>query len=49
MIKKSSICISCSGVVSEELRREGFSTDEWEWLRDGSDDLKAGSFVFKKR
>jgi len=49
VLKKNSICISCSGVVPEDLRREGFSKEEWEWLRDGSDDLKAGSFVFKRR
>jgi len=49
VLKKNSICISCSGVVPEDLRREGFSKEEWEWLRDGSDDLKAGSFVFRRR
>ena len=48
VVRKGGICISVSGVVPEELRREGFGTDEWEWLRDGSDDLKAGCFVLKK-
>ena len=49
VIKTDSICISCSGVVPEEIRRDGFGTNEWEWLRDGSDDLKAGCFVLKRR
>jgi len=49
VIKPDGICISCSGVVSEELRREGFAKDEWDWLRDGSDDLKAGSFILRRR
>eukprot|EP00585_Thalassiosira_rotula_P009926 CAMPEP_0196155320 /NCGR_PEP_ID=MMETSP0910-20130528/40458_1 /TAXON_ID=49265 /ORGANISM="Thalassiosira rotula, Strain GSO102" /LENGTH=258 /DNA_ID=CAMNT_0041419517 /DNA_START=124 /DNA_END=897 /DNA_ORIENTATION=- len=37
--KKEGLCISCSGVVPEALRRDGFGKDEWVWLRDGSDDL----------
>lgn len=49
VIKPGGICISCSGVVPEDLRREGFDNDRWDWLRDGSDDLKAGSFVLKRR
>mmetsp|Transcript_3110 Transcript_3110/g.6856 ORF Transcript_3110/g.6856 Transcript_3110/m.6856 type:complete len:277 (-) Transcript_3110:155-985(-) len=49
VVKKGGICISCSGVVPEALRREGFGTEDWEWLRDGSDDLKAGCFVLKRR
>ena len=49
VVKKGGICISCSGVVPEALRREGFGEDEWAWLRDGSDDLKAGCFVLKRR
>ena len=48
VLKDGGVCISCSGVVPTNLRKEGFPTDLWEWLRDGADDLKAGSFVFKK-
>ena len=48
VLKDGGIVVSCSGVVPAEVRREGFSTDSWEWLRDGTDDLKAGSFVLKK-
>jgi len=29
-----------------ELRKEIFR--DWEWIRDGSDDLQAGCFVLKK-
>ena len=43
------ICMSFSGVVPEDVRREGFDMEHWEWLRDGSDDLKAGCFVLRKR
>jgi len=49
VVKHGGVCISASGVVPEVLRREGFGKDEWEWLRDGSDDLKAGCFVLKRR
>jgi len=49
VIKRGGICISCSGVVPEALRRESFGGNEWEWLRDGSDDLRAGCFVLKRR
>mmetsp|Transcript_27005 Transcript_27005/g.46059 ORF Transcript_27005/g.46059 Transcript_27005/m.46059 type:complete len:290 (-) Transcript_27005:288-1157(-) len=49
VIKKGGVCISASGVVPEELRRETFGKDRWEWLRDGSDDLKAGCFVLERR
>ena len=49
VIRRGGILVSVSGVVPEELRREEFGKDEWEWLRDGSDDLKAGCFVFKRR
>ena len=48
VLKDGGICISCSGVVPPELRRGGFSEDNWKWLRDGTDDLKAGCFVFIK-
>jgi hypothetical protein len=49
IIKRGWICISCSGVVPEVLRQESFGENEWEWLRDGSNDLKAGCFVLKRR
>ena len=47
VVRPGGICISCSGVVPEELRRKMFR--EWVWLRDGSEDLRAGCFVFRKR
>ena len=49
VVKAGGICISASGVVPAELRREGFGEDEWEWLRDGADDLKAGCFVLRRK
>ena len=45
VLKPGGLLISVSGVVPEELRREVFS--EWTWLRDGSDELKAGCFVLR--
>jgi hypothetical protein len=47
-LKVGGICLSFSGVVPEEIRREGFDESNWDWLRDGSDDLKAGCFVLRK-
>ena len=41
--------MSFSGVVPEDVPRDGFDMENWEWLRDGSDDLKAGCFVLRKR
>jgi hypothetical protein len=49
VIKVGGTFISVSGVVPEELRREIFPIDEWEWLRDGSSDLKAGCFIWKRK
>jgi SAM-dependent methyltransferase len=46
VLKPGGICMSVSGVVPGELRREMFQ--EWNWIRDGSDELKAGCFVFQK-
>ena len=43
------IFMSVSGVVPEELRQRLFPSDTWEWIRDGSTDLKAGCFIWKKR
>jgi len=48
-LKVGGVCMSFSGVVPEEVRREGFDKSNWEWLRDGSDDLKAGCFVLRKK
>ena len=39
------ILLSVSGVVPSELRRKVFQN--WDWIRDGTDDLKAGVFVLK--
>ena len=49
VLKPGGIFMSVSGVVPAELRREIFTTEKYEWLRDGTDDLKAGCFVWKKR
>ena len=49
VLKPGGIFMSVSGVVPAELRREIFSTEKYEWLRDGTDDLKAGCFVWRKR
>lgn len=49
VIKKGGMFISVSGVVDEELRRILFSEDEWEWIRDGSADLKAGCFIWRRK
>jgi len=48
VLQTGGIFVSCSGVVPEELRRSMFPTNEWVWLRDGSEDLQAGCFVWKK-
>jgi hypothetical protein len=49
VIKPGGYFMSISGVVPEEVRREMFHADKgWEWIRDGSDDLKAGVFVWKR-
>jgi len=44
--KPGGILISISGVVPDELRRTVFQN--WTWLQDGSNDLKAGCFVLQK-
>lgn len=46
VLKPGGILLSVSGVVPEELRREVFQ--DWSWLRDGSEDLKAGCFVLAR-
>jgi SAM-dependent methyltransferase len=49
VIKVGGVFMSVSGVVPEELRRELFPTAKWDWLRDGSLDLKAGCFVWRRK
>lgn len=49
VLKPGGTLISISGVVPEELRRRVFSKPSWVWIRDGSNDLKAGCFVFQNR
>jgi tRNA A58 N-methylase Trm61 len=48
VIKKGGYMMSVSGVIPETLRREMFSLEDWEWVRDGTDDLKAGCFVWRR-
>mmetsp|Transcript_6513 Transcript_6513/g.11637 ORF Transcript_6513/g.11637 Transcript_6513/m.11637 type:complete len:280 (-) Transcript_6513:68-907(-) len=47
--KTGGVCISISGVVPDDLRRQVFDNQEWDWVRDGTTDLKAGCFVFRRR
>ena len=48
VLKPGGIMLSVSGVVPEKLRNELLGKDQWEWLRDGSDELQAGCFVLRK-
>jgi hypothetical protein len=41
--------MSISGVVPEDVRRTLFPVQDWDWVRDGTMDLKAGCFVWKKK
>ncbi|KAG7368962.1 methyltransferase domain containing protein [Nitzschia inconspicua] len=47
VLRPGGILINISGVVPGELRRDVFDEQQWEWVRDGSDDLKAGIFILK--
>jgi SAM-dependent methyltransferase len=47
VLRPGGIFLSVSGVVPPELRRSLFK--DWTWLRDGSVDLQAGCFVFRKK
>ena len=47
ILQPGGILISVSGVVPEDVRRHVFQ--DWNWLEDGSDDLKAGCFVLQYR
>ena len=49
VLKPGGVFVSVSGVVPKELRYEIFTKENYEWLRDGSDDLKAGCFLWRKR
>jgi hypothetical protein len=42
---QSGVLVSVSGVVPDDVRRAVFRIERWTWLRDGTDDLKAGCFV----
>lgn len=48
VIKPGGILVSVSGVLPHDLRMRMFSKDRWIWLRDGSEDLKAGCFILQK-
>lgn len=48
-LRKGGVFVSVSGVVPDNLRCQLFDKDNWMWLRDGSDDLQAGCFVFQKK
>lgn len=47
VLRPGGLILSVSGVVPAELRKLLFR--EWEWIRDGTDDLQAGCFVLKKK
>jgi SAM-dependent methyltransferase len=49
VLKPGGIVLSVSGVVPQELRKSMLDESKWSWLRDGSNDLKAGCFVLQKR
>ena len=49
VVKPDGLCYSITGVVPDEVRMEGFDSDNWKCLRDGTDDLKAGCFIFKRQ
>jgi len=46
VLKPGGIFVSVSGVIPEQVRRDLFQ--HYEWVRDGSNDLQAGCFVFRK-
>jgi SAM-dependent methyltransferase len=49
VVRQGGILISVSGVVPEAVRQQLFPTSKWEWMRDGSADLKAGCFLLRKK
>lgn len=46
VVRPGGILLSISGVVPAGLRKEVFK--DWTWVRDGTDDLKAGCFILKR-
>jgi SAM-dependent methyltransferase len=57
VLRPEGVLLSVSGVIPESIRREMFPTTNatdsnsacWEWIRDGSNDLQAGCFIFRKK
>ena len=47
VLRPGGILLHVSGVVPHQ--QQVFGTDKWVWLRDGSDDLRAGCFVLQKK
>jgi SAM-dependent methyltransferase len=45
VLRPGGTLVSVSGVLPDELRRELFQT--WNWMRDGTNDLKAGCFILQ--
>jgi SAM-dependent methyltransferase len=48
-LKPGGILISVSGVIPPDVRANVFGTDDYEWQRDGTNDLQAGCFIVQKR
>lgn len=48
VLKPNGLCFSITGVVPEEVRLQGFDAENWKCLKDGTDDLKAGCFIFER-
>ena len=47
VLKPGGVLLSISGVVPEDLRKEVFG--DWNWIQDGSSELKAGCFILSRR
>lgn len=48
-LKVGGYVMSVSGVLPEDHRRNIFPVSDWEWVRDGTDDLKAGCFIIRRK
>ena len=48
-LKVGGYVMSVSGVLPEDHRRNIFPVRDWEWVRDGTDDLKAGCFILRRK
>jgi SAM-dependent methyltransferase len=48
-LKPGGILLSVSGVIPPDVRANVFNTDDYEWRRDGTNDLQAGCFIVQKR